>query len=484
MNKELNSFQNLNSIGPGLKKINTAYLCILFLIGLLFGKERTLFFDGAVRFYELIAFNVNYFNHYRFPTSLNGIIPWIIHQFNSDPVWALWGFTLNYSVTPVLFFFLLRYYFKSEYLVTFFLISISLLNTILFFHPNHDALFGIYYTVLLFAFLIKFNPAETKYYYPVVFLLLLLFSFTHVSQVPAIAALILYLKYFQKKSIPVLPVLLLFVIALSVKIFLFSSSFEQDIMLRVVDLKSRISAMFTSELVKDFLKSLYSVNLATTLTLISILVLLKNQKKLILALLVILFLVFTVLFISFFYGFYPYNFGTEGYMKGAALIISVVFMDYFIQNDFYRSYVKKLSVLALYSLTLIIIILNGVNYKMYYHNLSKMAKEIKRNTIYVSETAKNLDHYYILHRHSALINMIENKRCEYFQYITDSTNWENGEYVKDTTDAKFCFGIKPVFEKPDSEIKTILDKQFDLIFKLTDYKVRFNLTDYKYLSAE
>lgn len=465
------------------KTINSLYFLLLFVMCIYYGVERTMLFDGADRLYEMIAFKNIYFNHYRFSTGINGIIPWIFRLFTVDAKFIMWGFILNYAFTPLFVFIILRYYFKNEYLVTFYLVSTSLFYTTLFFHPNHDILLGFHYIFLLYGFLFTKHYSETKYYLLIVFLLCICVSFTHPTQLPAAFLLLLYLKYIQKNDYPLIKVLLLFFLSIFIKMQFFSNSYEKGIFLRALDFKERFIGMFSSLLVDEFFRSLITINIVSTFVMLLLFYSLLNNRKYFLLGLIFMQLVITLLYISFFYGFYPYSFCTEGYIKGASILIAVAFLDYFLYKEKNINFTAFILAI-IYAFTLLITNLNGVNYKIYYNNLSKMTKKITKNTIYVSADAKDIDHYFILHRHSALINMVENDRCNYFQYIKDSTNWINDIYIKDIADGKFCFKENPIYLQPDSTTKQILDKQYDLLFNLVKFKSFRKLKEYTYISSE
>ncbi len=462
-----------------IKIINSLYVFILFISGIYFGKIRSELFDGADRLYEAIAFKHNFFGHYRFSTAVNGILPWIIANLGGSPQWILYGFMLNYALTPAVVFLILRYYFKDEYLVTFYLISLTLFYTLTFFHPNHDILIGFYYLTILYSYLKNTTP-DNKYYYVVVFILCIFLSFTHLTQIPCAVVLLLYLNLYQKKDYPIVKIFSLLGFAVIIKMVLFSSGYEKGIILRILEFKNRMDGLFYSPLIITFLKSFYTINIVVTFVfLITSYILLKlNHKRLLLF--IAAHILLTLLYITFFFPEYPYTFGTEGYLKGANILLSIAFLDYFIFNTDYSEKKRNAILTITYISTLIIIFLNGINYKIYYNNLKIIANNITKNTIYVSADAKNLEHYFILHRHSALINSTENNKCFYFQYINDSTNYLNPVMERDIKNKKMCFGEKPVFAIPDNETRRVLDNQYFLIFDLTNLSTRFRFKDYTF----
>ena len=282
-----------------IKYINTSYSIILFFLGLYYGKIRSELFDGADRLYEAIAFKNNYFAHYRFSTTLNGIIPWIVANIHDNPQWVLYAFILNYSLTPFVFFLIFRYYFKDEYLVTLYLVGLTLFYTIIFFHSNHDALFAYYYTIVLYAFLKK-STTNQKYYYYLFFICILL-AFTHQTIIPSVVLLLLYLKFYQKINYPLFKSLGLLSIALIIKIFIFSNSYEIGIYSEMTDFKSRFFSLFHSPLIKTFFTSFYSINIVVTIVfLINFFVILKSKNKELLGI-IILHIIINLLFIAFFF---------------------------------------------------------------------------------------------------------------------------------------------------------------------------------------
>lgn len=461
------------------KKINTIYVIILFFSGLYYGEIRSELFDGADRLYQAIVFKNNYFAHNRFSTILNGILPWITAQFGASPKTILYAFVLNYSLTPFAFFLLFRYYFKDEYLVTFYLIGLTLFYTILFFHPNHDALFGYYYAILLYAYLRNTSSFQKNYTF-IVFILCLLFAFTHQTLVPSVVLLLLYLKFYQKNDFPLIKVFSIFFATLALKILLFSNSYEVGIYSEMVDFKERISSILKSPLVKSFLESFYTINIVISFVILIITYTVYKAKKTELLFIVILQILFNLVFIAFFFQHYPYVFATEGYLKGTTLLLSIVFIDYFLVSTNY-SYMLRNSVLAIiYTATIIIILLNGINYKNYFNNLSKMANELTQNTVYYSKDAQKIEQYFILHRQSALINLTKNNKPYYFQYINDSTEYYHNMMDRDINANKLSFGIAPKIVQPDSTTKRILDTQFDLIFDLTNLEKRLKYKSYIY----
>lgn len=463
-----------------IKVINNFFIFLLTILAIYYGRERCLFFDGADRLYEAIVYKKIFFGHSRFPTMLNGIIPWIISYISNSPIYILWGYIINYAFTPLIFFFIFRFFFKDEYLVTFFIVGLILFYTILIFHPNHDVLFSYYYTILLYSFLKKVHYS-TKYYSYWVFFLSLLFSFSHQSQVPTTIILLLYLKYYQKSEYPLVKVFSIFFATIAIKIFLFSNSYEIGIYSRITDATHQIKMLIYSPLIKTYFQSFYTVNLVVTLVLLVTSYILIKSKKIELIIFIVLNFIFTLLFITFFFNEYPYNFCTEGYLKGSTLLLSIVFLDYFIFNSMITPLIRNTVMMICYILTIIIILLNGINYKIYHNNIEKMSENIKNNTIYVSQPAKDIEQYFILHRQSALINLIENRNCDYFQYCKDSNDIHNNHvYTLDVENGKLCFGEKAKIESPDYNLKRILDTQGSLIFELTNIHTRLNYKKYIY----
>ncbi|MFN8236836.1 MAG: hypothetical protein U0T77_01580 [Chitinophagales bacterium] len=462
-----------------IKTINTLYVFILFVLGIYFGKIRSELFDGADRLYEAIAFKHNFFGHYRFSTAINGILPWIIAQLGGSPEWILYGFILNYALTPAIVFLILRYYFKDEYLISFYLISLSLFYTLTFFHPNHDILIGFYYLTLLYSYL-KHTSPDNKYYYVVVFILCILLSFTHLTQIPCAIVLLVYLNIYQKKDYPVLKIGSLLGIAVLIKVLFFSSGYEKGIIFRILEFKDRLEGLLYSPLIITFIRSFYTINIVVTgvLILTSYLLIKAHQKRLLFF--IVAHMLLTLLYITFFFPEYPYTFGTEGYLKGANILLSIAFLDFFLYHATVSQRIKTVVLGSIYAVTLIIILLNGINYKIYYNNLKQIANNLNKNTIYVSPGAEKLEHYYILHRHTALINTTENDKCYYFQYISDSTNYINEVLANDIKNNKLCFGEKAEMAIPDTETKRVLDKQYFLIFDLTNLKTRFRFNEYTY----
>ncbi|MBK9329163.1 MAG: hypothetical protein IPM95_07585 [Sphingobacteriales bacterium] len=292
--------------------------------------------------------------------------------------------------------------------------------------------------------------------------------------------LLLYLKLYQKNDYPLVKIFSLLGIAFLLKIVLFSSGYEKGIILRILEFKNRLGSLFHSPLILTFLKSLYTINIVVTFVFLItsyILIKLRHAKLLFL---IAVHILLTLLYITFFFPEYPYTFGPEGYIKGANILLSIAFMDYFLYNaDF--SEMRRNTVLGItYISTFIIILLNGVNYKIYFNNLKVIANNIDKNTIYVSADAENLEHYYILHRHSALINSTENGKCCYFQYVNDSSDYINPVMANDIKNGKLCFGDMPIITAPDMETKRVLDNQFFLIFDLTNLKTRFRFKEYMY----
>lgn len=465
------------------KLINTVYVVILFLLGICYGKIRSELFDGADRLYEAIAFKINFFGHSRFSTTLNGIIPWIVANIHDNPKWVLYAFILNYSLTPFVFFLIFRYYFKDEYLVTFYLVGLTLFYTIIFFHPNHDALFGYYYVILLYGYLKKYN-LKHKFYFHSIFIISVLFAFSHPSQVPSALILLLYLKVYQKNSFPFLKVMGLFFLALAIKILIFSNSYEAGIYSEMADFSTRIISLFYSPLIKTFFASLYTINLVVSFVfLITAYVLFKSNRKELLFI-IIIHIFFNLFFITFFFQDYPYVFATEGYLKGSTFLLSIIFLDYFLFNSTYSIKIRNTVLTSVYLISLIIIVLNGFSYIAYFNNISNIASKLNQNTVYVSPDAQKIEQYFILHRQSALMNLTEQNKCFYFQYLKDTSEGFNSVMERDIKDNKLCFGLKPFFKNPDVEIKRVLDTQFDLIFDLTNLEKRMNYKKYIYNSGE
>lgn len=469
-----------NKCNINIMYINNIFIIIILFMSVYFGRERSMIFDGADRLYEAIAYKHIFFGHLRFPTMLNGILPWMLSYIYDTPIVILWSYILNYTITPLLFFVIYRYFFKDEYLVTFFIVGLILFYTILFFHPNHDVLFSYYYTILLYSYLRKI-PHTSKYYYYILFFLFTLFVFSHPSQVPSVVILLLYMKIYQKNKYSFIKVFSIFFTILAIKILIFSDNYEIGIYSKIMDAPQLFSTLFYSPLIKTFFQSFYTVNIVVTIVLIITSFVLVKSNKVELLFIILLNIIFTLIFITFFFQDYPYNFCTEGYLKGATLLLSIVFLDYFVYNSSISQRIRKMVLGICYILTIFIIMLNGINYKVYYNNIKQMSKNIKANTIYISETAIDIEQYYILHRVSALINLTENKNCNYFQYFKNKESIkEDDVFIKDVQHGKLCFGNKIIIEYPNDNLKTILDTQGKLIFELTNIKIRINYNKYRY----
>ena len=455
-----------------IRHINTIYAIILFFLGIFFGKIRSELFDGADRLYEMIAFKINYFGHFRFSTNLNGILPWIISHFTDSPNLILYSFILNYSLTPFLFLLLFRHYFKDEYLVTFFLLGLTMFYTILFFHPNHDVLFGYYYTILLYGFLRNRSSHEKLYLFKV-FIICILYAFTHQSQFPSTILLIFYLKYFQKKDLPLFKIITLLLSAFIIKLLFFTNGYEMGIYSEIFEFKDRLLYVLKSPLIITFLKSFITTNIMVSFVFfVTAYVLIKNKNNSLLFF-IIIHVFFTLGFIAFFFPNYPYVFATEGYLKGATLILSIVFIDLIVFNPKFILFHNNIICLSItYAGTIVVIWLNGINYSMYYDNIKYISQKLKCNTVYYNINAQNLEQYFILHRESALINLTENNKCYYFQYVNDTFQITNQVVRRDISNDKLCFGKERVIEIPSKDIKALLDNQYSLIFNLTDLKSR------------
>ena len=134
-----------------------------------------------------------------------------------------------------------------------------------------------------------------------------------------------------------------------------------------------------------------------------------------------------------------------------------------------------------YGLTIILIFLNGINYRLYFNNLKDIASNLTKNVIYISEDAKNIEHYFILHRESALINLTENNKCFYFQYVNNlEYSKTNQVYERDLKSNRICFSKPVEIVIPNSDIKHILDNQYYLIFDWSNLNQRLGLINNLY----
>jgi len=459
-----------------IRFINSVYFILLNILSIYFGKYRCVFFDGADWIYEIIAHKNNYFPHFRFAVAINGILPWIVCHFTTSMNYIVWSFIINYMLIPVLLFLYLRYFIKDEKLVLLFLISTSLFYTTTFFHPNHDIFCGYFYIIILYSIL-QNREKFKRYFSALCITLIFLIAFTNIIQLLSFMLILIYLKIRTEKSDKFNLLFASAIVFAFLKTVVFSSGYEKGVMSNVLDFKSRFSAIFTSSLFSSYLDSLFNINIAATFVFLITIYAVIKAKQPILILLVISEFLGIVLFTSFFFGYYPYCFGTEGYIKTASVLISIVFIDYYILRDSYAANKRTMAVAIIYTTTFFFIIINGINYKRYYTNINNIARTLNQNTVFISDSIYKGEHFYILPRESAIINLLENNRCYFFAYSKDSASWKNQTFPTDLHETAFCFRQGYIFKQADDNIKQTLNSEYNLIFELTNSK-RWNNTPY------
>ena len=444
-----------------VKTFNTLFLFIVTLFALYFGKERSVFFDGADWLYEIIKNNNNYTPHYRFSVGINGILPWICSFFTKDVNLILDAFILNYALTPIFIFLVLRYYFKDEKFVTLFVLGQCLFHTRVFFHPNHDALTGYYYLLIFTAFIISKNPNTEKRYYIKASFLCFLVVLTHLTQYIFLYIIVFYVYYYENNHINVKRILKIATLLLIFKILFLSSGYEVALYKKAPNILVSLKQTFNSCLTRSFYKSLLTFNLSFFIVFIFISAILILNRKYTLFLFILFPFLFILYFMSFYFGKWPHTFAQEGYFKSAIIIPILVLIN----NSNYKKYIYLFYViLIISSITFFYTIFHhGNNYKKYYQNINYVASHLRSNTIYFSSNIFDNEENYILHRHSTLINMIENNRCYYYQAIQDTFNWQNNSYIQDTIAGGFCFKEKPQFSIPSDSVLYRINAQKNLI---------------------
>lgn len=449
-----------------IKLINSIFIAIITLFSIYFGKERSVFFDGADWLIEIIRNNNNYTPHYRFAVGINGILPWVSSYFTKDIHIILNAFIINYAITPVFFFFLIRYYFKSEEFVTIFLLGFCFLHLLVFFHPNHDAVTGYYYLLLFTAFLSLKNPNIENNYYFKIFVLSLLVALTHLTQYIFLIIITYYIYYYNNNKFLLKKVLCIVLFSLFLKLTILSSGYETGRYLETLSFFTKIDETFNSILVSTFYKSLIHYNIPLSILLILIFIkIVPNKQYKVFIIFILVPLLFILYFMSYFFGAWPHSFASEGYFKSAIIIPILMFVNFYIFNEKINTIVRYLLLISFYCSSIFLLYTHGQNYTKYYNNFAYVAEKIDKNTIFVHPEINMLEEFYIMHRHSTLINMIENNKCHYFHIINDTTNWVNNAYKQDTLAGGFCFKEKPIFKEPDSHIIRKINSQYNLINK-------------------
>jgi hypothetical protein len=449
------------SFPQNVKLLNTLFLLVLTSLSLYFGKERSVFFDGADWIYEVIINNNNYTPNYRYSVGVNGIMPWICSFFTKDIHVIMHAFILNYAITPILVFLLLRYYFKEERFVTLFILGSCLLHTRIFFHPNHDALTGYYYLLILTSFIILKDYRYERNYYLKLFFLCTLVVLTHLTQYIFLFIIVFYVYLYENKNLPIKSVLMLAGGTLLIKFVLLSSGYELGMYSKMSNIFQSFGTIFNSLLTQTFYRRVLTFNLPLLAVLVLIVGKLFIDKKYIQIAFCVLPLLFILYLMSFYFGKWPYVFIHEGYFKSAIIIPILIFIRYYLADA--KKLASTLILVMIYSFSIFVLINHGNHYKAYYNNINFVNKQVNSNTIFVSNKLYNLEENYTLHRHSAFINMMENDKCSYFQIAQDSISWQNRSYINDTIEGGLCFKLPAKFSIPSEEIIETLNAQKELI---------------------
>jgi len=392
-----------------LKRINTIYFLAIIFLGIYFGKERAIFCDSSMQLFDMARTMTPSVNINMATTVVNFVLPYLAIIIGLPLKIVVYLLVLNYLLIPILVFFFLRYKQQSVKYEMSFLIAFSIFNWQTFYYPIHDYWTGFYLLFVLYRVVDDASLSiKLKLKNRLVFVLIILIIFTHLSMLISLGFLLLYLLFEKAISLKTIVKYYSFMmIVLVIKILFINSGYQNS----VIDINSfswqNISQVLTSKTIKEFLPTLFTTNLNfTLLAIFSGILFFFRKNKLSLLLLNIVF-ISSVFIIHFLFGSFGYSVYSEGYFKSTNIVIGIIFANVLIEV-----LTKKILINLILSINFIfsvcVLFQGGLVFEKQYKFINESCKKFNRNVYLTSNKEICPLECLAVSRQSLIINQLEN----------------------------------------------------------------------------
>ncbi len=413
---KINNYLDNSSLSTSeiwLKRINTIYFFSILFLATYFGKERAIFCDSSMQLFDMATTHLPAVNVNMSTTFINYVLPYFAILLGLPLKLIVYLMVINYLILPIAVFLFLRYKENSIKYELCFLVAFSIFNAQTFYYPIHDYWTGFYLLFVLYRMMDDGEFSKNiKSKISIVFLLIILIIFTHLSLVISIGFLFLYLFSTKKISFKQISALYFYILLiLFFKILFINSGYQNNVIdITKFDFKDLIY-FYNTNTFKGLIPTLLTVNINFTISIALFILFIFFKKNKLDVLVFFLILLVSLIVVYFLFADFGYNVYTEGYFKSLTIVAVIIFVNNAL-SIFKNRYFIILPLVLNYIFSFYVINRAGIVFEKQYNFINRSCKQFNETVYLKSERDICPLEGLSVSRQSIIINQIENNKSE------------------------------------------------------------------------